>query len=114
MQIGLVKYMRRTFDCISDYPAPENGETITDWIDRLHSMNISVNSCELLEWFWPHATIHMDTSEQRELHCRLPDLKFFRWGAMAFTSNEEDLMLLKLSAEPGAVGTLRKPNRTKE
>lgn len=93
---GPVKYLRRTFDCINDYPPPQNGENITQWIDRLHGMNISVNSSELLEWFWPYAVIDSTYEGVDALESAPVGVEFFRWGMTIFASNEDDLMFLKL------------------
>jgi hypothetical protein len=110
--MGPVKYLRRTFDCINDYPPPQNGETITEWIDRLHGMNISVNSAELLEWFWPHAVLDSTYEGIETLESMPKAVDHFRWGMTVFVSNEDDLMIMKLSY-PG-FSRMYKPHRLKD
>lgn len=111
--MGPVKYGRRSFDNINDYPPPTNGELVTEWIDRLHEQNISVNRSDILDWFWPNLAFNMSIAEQDELMRAHPTIKFFRWGGRVYLSNTDDLMMLRLSA-PDGVHTPQGPFRLKE
>lgn len=107
---GPVKYLRRTFDSIHEYPAPEDGETITAWIDRLHDMNISCGREELLAWYWPHMVVDSYEVDLVELQ-DWPIGSFFRWARTIYATNDDDLMILKLTYS--GLSTIQKPERLK-
>jgi len=75
-------------------------------------MNISVNSSELLEWFWPHAVLDSTYEGITALESIPRAVDHFRWGMTIFASNDDDLMFIKLSYS--GVGRIYKPHRLKE
>ena len=111
---GPVRYMRKSFDCINDYPPPQNGETVTEWIDRLHANNISVNRMDILDWFWPSVALNLNYEDKEALLARIPGIQAFCWAGRVYVSNTDDLMVLRLSADEDVVHTPRPPLRSKE
>jgi hypothetical protein len=107
--MGPINYLRKSFDNLDDYPEPYEHESITDWVDRLHDMNISVNSIYLLQWFWPHADFQAN-AEGLLSRSNVKSERYLLWGLDIYGSTEEELMLLKLSHDGmGRIFSAKKP-----
>ena len=112
--MGRVNYMRQTFDHVYEYPPPYEGETVLDWVDRLHSENISVARLEILDWFWYSIALNLSYEEKEALLGSHPNIKCLAWAGRIYLSSAEDLMFLKLCAGSDAVHSPMVPNRLKE
>lgn len=112
--MGRVNYMRKSFDSLTDYPPPHDGETVLDWVDRLHSQNISIARMDILDWFWYSVALNLNYEEKEALLASHPDIKCLAWAGRVYLSSADDLMFLKLCAGSDVVHSPMTPYRLKE
>lgn len=85
---------------INDYPKPNIGETIGDWVDRLMDAGLPLHSSDVFCWHWPHAIFDLYDHNFSNFIESLKGEDYFRWGNRVFVSNEDSLMMFKLQLPP--------------